>query len=54
MTDIATGDVRELTNPGSFGFTSLAWSPDGKYLAAAGWDAAVPVWDARGKLPAAS
>ena len=50
VTDIATGDVRELTNPGTFGFTSIAWSPDGKYLAAAGWDASVPVWDARGKL----
>jgi WD40 repeat protein len=52
VTDIATGDVHELTNPGKFGFTSIAWSPDGRYLAAGGWDAAVPVWDARGK-PAA-
>jgi serine/threonine protein kinase/WD40 repeat protein len=53
VTDIATGDVRELTNPGSFGFTSLAWSPDGKYLAAGGWDAAVPIWDAHGVEPRA-
>ena len=48
VTDIVSGDRRELTNPGSFGFSSLAWSPDGRYLAAAGWDTAVPVWDARG------
>jgi WD40 repeat protein len=50
--DLATGDVRELTNPGPFGFTSIAWSPDGRYLAAAGWDASVPVWDAGGELHA--
>ena len=47
VTDIATGDVRELTKPGPYGFTSVAWSPDGKYLAAGGWDAVVPVWNAR-------
>jgi WD40 repeat protein len=52
VTDIGTGEVRELVNPGSFGFTSIAWSPDGRYLAAGGWDAAVPVWDARGELRA--
>jgi len=52
VTDLATGDVRELMNPGSFGFTSIAWSPDGRYLAAGGWDAAVPVWDARGRVHA--
>jgi serine/threonine protein kinase/WD40 repeat protein len=52
VTDIATGDVRELTNPGKFGFTSIAWSPDGRYLAAGGWDASVPVWDARGEVHA--
>jgi WD40 repeat protein len=50
VTDIATGHVRELTKPGPFGFTSVAWSPDGKYLAAGGWDAVVPVWNARGRL----
>ncbi len=50
VTDIATGDVRELTNPGRYGFTSVAWSPDGRYIAAGGWDAAVPVWGARGRL----
>jgi serine/threonine protein kinase/WD40 repeat protein len=49
VTDIATGDVHELTNPGKLGFTSIAWSPDGRYLAAAGWDTSVPVWDARGE-----
>jgi WD40 repeat protein len=48
--DVATGDVRELTNPGLLGFTSIAWSPDGRYIAAGGWDTAVPVWDARGEL----
>ena len=44
VTDIATGEVQETHEPGKFGFTSIAWSPDGKYLAAAGWDASVPVW----------
>src|SRR5262245_6118410 len=52
VTDIATGDVHELTNPGSMGFSSIAWSPDGRYIAAGGWEASVPVWDARGELHA--
>ncbi|HLA92193.1 MAG TPA: BTAD domain-containing putative transcriptional regulator [Actinomycetota bacterium] len=50
VTDIATGHVRELPNPGRYGFSSIAWSPDGRYIAAGGWEAAVPVWDARGTL----
>ena len=33
VTDLATGDVQELKNPESLGFSSIAWSPDGKYIA---------------------
>jgi len=52
VTDLATGDVHELKNPESLGFSSIAWSPDGKYIAAGGWDTTVPVWDAGGELQA--
>ena len=45
--DIATGDVRKLTRPG-LALTSVAWSPEGRYIAAGGWESDVPVWDARG------
>ena len=44
VADIETGDVRELTT-GLYGFTSVAWSPDGRYVAAGGWESDVSVWD---------
>lgn len=32
------------------GISSIAWSPDGKFLASAGWDNTLKIWSVEGKL----
>ncbi|MGH2630630.1 MAG: BTAD domain-containing putative transcriptional regulator [Actinomycetota bacterium] len=42
--DLESRKVLELRGKGDWGFTSVSWSPDGRYLAAGGWDPTVSVW----------
>ena len=50
LIDVASGEVQRIPDPESVGLISVAWSPDGRYIAAGGWLGAVPVWDASGEL----
>ncbi len=50
LIDIENGTIIRLKGPGGNGFTTVSWRPDGRYMATAGWDSAVPVWDATGRL----
>ena len=50
VVDIETAVVHRIPDPESAGLLSVAWSPDGRYIAAGGWLDDVPVWDAAGEL----
>ena len=41
--DPETGEVVRRADPGSQDFTSVSWSPDGRYVAMGGWHHEVPV-----------
>lgn len=43
--DMVTGETQYTLNPPSSGFTSVAWSPDDKYLTIAGYDQVIWVID---------
>ena len=44
--DLATGEVTRRIDPFEQDFTTVSWSPDGRYLASGGWDD-VAIWDAK-------
>jgi WD40 repeat protein len=48
--EIETGTRHEVAHPEGHAFLSVAWSPDGRHIAAGGWDPAVSVMDANGRL----
>jgi WD40 repeat protein/DNA-binding SARP family transcriptional activator/tRNA A-37 threonylcarbamoyl transferase component Bud32 len=50
LIDIENGTIVRLKGQGTNGFTAVSWRPDGRYVAAGGWDSSVPVWDATGSL----
>lgn len=50
LINIERGTVLRLKGTGGNGFTTVSWRPDGRYVAAAGWDSAVQVWDTTGRL----
>jgi WD40 repeat protein/DNA-binding SARP family transcriptional activator len=50
LIDVETADVRKIPNPRDNGLISVAWSPDGRHIAAGGWWSSVSVMDANGRL----
>jgi WD40 repeat protein/DNA-binding SARP family transcriptional activator len=50
LIDVQTGDVRRIPTPLAFGLTSVAWSPDGRHVAAGGFGSSVVVIDPKGRL----
>ncbi len=48
LIDVETADVQEVANPIVEGLTSVEWSPDGRHIAAGGFNSTVPVMDANG------
>ena len=49
LIDVQTGDVRQIPNPIIEGLTSVAWSPDGRHIAAGGFGTSVLVMDPKGR-----
>ncbi|HET9724906.1 MAG TPA: hypothetical protein VFR44_13840, partial [Actinomycetota bacterium] len=50
LIDVQTGDVRRIPTPLAFGLTSVAWSPDGRHVAAGGFGSSVVVMNPKGQL----
>lgn len=50
LIDVGTAQVRRIVNPTENGLTTVAWSQDGRHIAVSGWDSAVAVMDASGRL----
>jgi WD40 repeat protein len=49
LLDLATGDVLPITSPPEDWIESLAWTPDGKKVAAANKYGQIKVWDANSR-----
>jgi WD40 repeat protein len=50
LIDVETGTVHRIDHPEGHAFLSVAWSPDGRHIAAGGWSRAVSVMDPNGRL----
>jgi WD40 repeat protein/DNA-binding SARP family transcriptional activator/tRNA A-37 threonylcarbamoyl transferase component Bud32 len=49
LIDVETAEVHPIANPIVAGLTSVAWSPDGRHIAAGTFDRLVPVMNADGR-----
>ena len=49
LIDVETGEVRRIPNPQAYGLTSVAWSPDGRHIAAGSFGPPV-VMDTNGRV----